>query len=239
MRPRPRGVPLDDWLDPPRGATWLVAALVLLGLLAGCAAPRGAALAEPRPGGGVLAGAGAPALPPRALVSQDGEPVRLEALLDDRVVVLSFGYVRCTGTCPLTTANLRSVQAALGERLGEEILLVTITLDPEHDTPEVLRAYADESGAGPGWLFLTGAPRDVDATRAALGFVQRGVDPAGARKDHAAMVLVGSGRVGRWMKLPALSPAQDIAAAALRLEDARARLAAAPSGHARAITTSQ
>jgi protein SCO1/2 len=203
-----------------------IAALVVASVALGCAGAPAAPAARSE-GGPPLAGSRPLALPASPLVSQHGAPARLGELLEDHVVVLAFGYVRCTGSCPLTTANLRRVQAALGERLGDDVLLVTITLDPEHDTPEVLKQYAEESGAGPGWLFLTGAPRDVDATRAALGFVQRGVDPGDGRKDHAAMVLVGSGSVGRWVRLPALGPARDIAAAALRLADARARRVAA------------
>jgi protein SCO1/2 len=99
-----------------------------------------------------------------ALISQDGAPVGL-ADLRGKVVAVTFIYTSCTDTCPMLTALMVRVQDQLGQDFGERIAFVSITVDPDRDTPEVLKQYADTFGADlKGWAFLTGAPaaiRDV------------------------------------------------------------------------------
>jgi protein SCO1 len=99
-----------------------------------------------------------------ALISQDGAPVAL-ADLRGKVVAVTFIYTSCTDTCPMLTALMVRVQDQLGQDFGERIAFVSITVDPDRDTPEVLKLYADTFGADlKGWAFLTGAPaaiRDV------------------------------------------------------------------------------
>ena len=99
-----------------------------------------------------------------ALISQDGAPVAL-ADLRGKVVAVTFIYTSCTDTCPMLTALMARVQDQLGQDFGERIAFVSITVDPDRDTPEVLKQYADTFGADlKGWAFLTGAPaaiRDV------------------------------------------------------------------------------
>ena len=99
-----------------------------------------------------------------ALTSQDGMPVAL-ADLRGKVVAVSFIYTSCTDTCPVLTALMAYVQDKLGQDFGKRIAFVSITVDPERDTSEVLKQYADTFGANlKGWAFLTGAPgviRDV------------------------------------------------------------------------------
>src|SRR5215211_2763504 len=99
-----------------------------------------------------------------ALTSQDGTPVAL-ADLRGKTVAVTFIYTSCTDTCPVLTALMAYVQDKLGRDFGERIAFVSITVDPERDTPEVLKQYADTFGADlKGWAFLTGASaaiRDV------------------------------------------------------------------------------
>jgi protein SCO1 len=98
------------------------------------------------------------------LISQDGTPVAL-ADLRGKVVAVTFIYTSCTDTCPMLTALMVRVQDQLGQDFGERIAFVSVTVDPDRDTPEVLKQYADTFGADlKGWAFLTGAPaaiRDV------------------------------------------------------------------------------
>jgi protein SCO1/2 len=103
---------------------------------------------------------------PFALTSQDGKPVAL-ADLRGRVVAVTFIYTECPDICPLLTQKMVGVQNALGAEFGDKIAFVSITLDPEHDTPAVLKDYAQFWGAKPnGWTFLTGSPEAVrDAAR--------------------------------------------------------------------------
>jgi len=102
--------------------------------------------------------------PAFALTSQDGKPVAL-ADLRGKVVAVTFIYTECPDICPLLTQKMVQVQDELGADFGKKIAFVSISLDPEHDTPEVLKDYAQFWDAKPeGWSFLTGpleAVRDV------------------------------------------------------------------------------
>lgn len=99
--------------------------------------------------------------PPFALISQDGKPVLL-ADLRGKVVAVAFFFAGCSTICPLLTQKLVEVQDALGDDFGSKIRFVSITLDPEHDTQEVLKDYAAAWNAKlAGWSFLTGPPEAV------------------------------------------------------------------------------
>jgi protein SCO1/2 len=100
-----------------------------------------------------------------ALTTADGSRLSL-ADLHGKVVAVSFIYATCTDTCPLLTAKLVGLRQRLGKDAGA-VTFVAITVDPERDTPEVLRHYARAHGANvPGWAFLTGTPAEIqDVTR--------------------------------------------------------------------------
>ncbi len=104
--------------------------------------------------------------PPFALTSQDGKSVALTDLRG-KVLAVTFIYTGCPDICPLITQKMVGVQNALGAEFGAKIAFVSITLDPEHDTPAVLKDYAKFWGAKPnGWMFLTGSLAAVhDVTR--------------------------------------------------------------------------
>jgi protein SCO1/2 len=104
--------------------------------------------------------------PPFTLTSQDGKPVAL-ADLRGKVLAVTFIYTGCPDICPLVTQKMVEVQNALGAAFGAKIAFVSITLDPERDTPAVLKDYAQSWGAKPdGWMFLTGSPAAIrDVTR--------------------------------------------------------------------------
>ncbi len=103
------------------------------------------------------------------LTDQAGRPVAL-ADLAGRVVLLDFVYTRCPGPCPILTGRHADVQRALPTELRAKTWFVSISLDPEHDTPERLREYASARGADlTSWSFLTGSPAEVDAVLASYG----------------------------------------------------------------------
>src|SRR6266849_2331475 len=101
-----------------------------------------------------------------ALRTHEDKTVRFyDDLIAGKFVVINFMYTGCGDICPAMTANLVEVQRLLGERVGHDIFMYSITLQPELDTPEILRAYAETFGVQPGWLFLTGARDDVELLR--------------------------------------------------------------------------
>lgn len=118
--------------------------------------------------------------PAFALMSQDGKPVSLIGLRG-KVVAITFLYTACPDICPLLTQKMVELQDALGEDFGSKIQFVSMTLDPEHDTQEVLLDYANAWEAKlAGWSFLTGPPAVVQdvarrygvyAAKTAEGFI--------------------------------------------------------------------
>lgn len=107
--------------------------------------------------------------PAFAGVDQSGRPVSL-ASLRGRAVLLDFVFTRCPGPCPILTGLHVDVQRALPEPLRERVQLVSISLDPAHDTPERMREYARARGADlSGWSFVTGEPEAIDGVLQAYG----------------------------------------------------------------------
>jgi protein SCO1/2 len=115
--------------------------------------------------------------PPFVLTSQDGKQVAL-ADLRGKVVAVAFIYTSCPDICPLLTDKMARVQDKLGAAFGAKVAFVSITLDPEHDTPAVLKDYAQAWGAKPdGWMFLTGSAAAVrDVTHRYGVFFQKKAD---------------------------------------------------------------
>ena len=107
--------------------------------------------------------------PAFALVDQDGRDVTL-ASLGGKAILLDFVFTRCTGPCPILTSRQVGLQRRLAAELGARTHFVSITLDPDHDTPAALREYAGARGADlSNWSFLTGARPDVEAVVASYG----------------------------------------------------------------------
>ena len=113
---------------------------------------------------GVAGGEGLPKIKPApefTLTKQDGNRLALKDLRG-KVLAITFIYASCTDTCPLLTAKMVGIQDRLGPAFGEKIYFVSITVDPERDTPEVLEHYAERYKANPiGWAFLTGTQAEI------------------------------------------------------------------------------
>ena len=144
-------------------------------------------------------------LPNVELTTQEGRKVRFyDDLVKGKVVAINFMFATCRKACPAATQNLAEVQDALGERMGRDVTLLSISLDPERDTPEVLRGYAQAHGARPGWYFLTGKRDDIEMLRRKLGAYE--LDPVidADRRQHTGLVILGNEPVGRWKAISAL-----------------------------------
>src|SRR6185295_19364343 len=95
------------------------------------------------------------------VVTHDGKVLNFyDDLIKDKIFVVSFLFTSCRDVCPIAAARLAQLQERLGDRMGKEIFFYSISIDPENDTPDKLKKYAEAFGAGPGWLFLTGIPED-------------------------------------------------------------------------------
>lgn len=160
---------------------WIVAAAVLL---------FGIQPATARMGGDYF-----PNVP---LVNQDGETLHFyEDVIKGKVVAINFMFTSCGDSCPLETAKLRQVQQMLGEHVGKNVFMYSITVDPERDTPAVLKAYMEKFKVGPGWQFLTGKQEDIDLIRDKLGMYSEGETEL---SDHAINFVLGNEATRQWIK---------------------------------------
>ena len=144
-------------------------------------------------------------LPDAVLVTQDGAEVSLQSdVVGDRIVVMDFVYTTCTTVCPVLSAIFSQVQNKLGDRLGREVVMVSMSVDPNRDTPARLKSYATKFRAADGWLWLTGHQQTVIEVLEEFG----AYTPNFA--DHPSMVLVGDGRSGQWARFIGFPAADQI-----------------------------
>lgn len=142
------------------------------------------------------------------LRTQENTEVRFyDDLLRDKTVLINFMYTTCKDDCLLATANLALVQRILGLRMGKDLFLYSITLDPAHDTPQALKRYALRFKVQPGWLFLTGSAAATSELRRAFGD-----DPAQdiRRSQHLNMLRLGIEPLERWCGAPVMNKPETI-----------------------------
>ena len=136
------------------------------------------------------------------LTTQDGARVRFYDLIKGKTVAIELIYTSCRFACPLETARLAQVQRLLGDRMGRDVFFYSISIDPEHDTPAVLKAFAETFHAGAGWTFLTGQRADIERLARRLGLYST---PNPEDKDgHVPALLIGNESTGDWMRASAL-----------------------------------
>jgi len=145
-------------------------------------------------------------VPELALVRDDGTPVQLtHELGDDRVVVLNFIYTTCTTICPLSSQVFSVLQQKLGTDLSR-VHLVSISIDPEQDTPARLREYAGRFHAGPGWQHYTGTVQASNAAQQAFGVYR------GDKMNHEPVTLLRAAPGAPWVRLDGFASADDLLA---------------------------
>lgn len=132
----------------------------------------------------------------RPLLTQHGEEVMFVSdVIGDNIVVMDFVYTTCTTICPVLSALFTQVQDKLGDQVGDDVMLVSMSVDPVRDTPQRMKAYSAKHRAGDGWLWLTGAKPVVDEVLVGVGAYTTNFE------DHPTMVLIGDGRTGVWKRL--------------------------------------
>jgi protein SCO1/2 len=136
------------------------------------------------------------------LITQDGKTVHFyDDLIKGKIVAIDLIYTTCHYSCPLETARLVQVQKKLGDRVGKDIFFYSISIDPENDTPAVLKAYMEKFHVGPGWTFLTGKKTDIIFLSKRLGLYS---DPSVNADGHIAHLLIGNEETGQWIRGSAL-----------------------------------
>jgi protein SCO1 len=140
------------------------------------------------------------------VIAQDGKERRFfSEILKDKIVLIYLFYTHCEDACPLVNQKIAGVQDLLGDRVGADITLISITTDPSRDTPPVVQKYSEYFNARPGWLFLTGETQNIETIVRKLG--QTSSDPT----DHVAVLMVGNVRQAKWTKVTPTASEAEIA----------------------------
>ena len=139
------------------------------------------------------------------LLNQDNEKMRFYSdLLKGKVVIINAFFATCLGSCLPMSRNLEKVQEALGARLGKEVNIISISVDPIVDTPASLKQYAKKLHARAGWYFLTGDKENVDFALKKLGqFVE-------VKENHLNIFIIGNERTGLWKKAFGLARSDEL-----------------------------
>jgi protein SCO1/2 len=144
-------------------------------------------------------------IPDVELIDQSGTSVSLRTLLQaDQPVALNFIFTTCTTICPVMTATFAQMRRELGDG-GSDLRLVSISIDPEYDRPDKLKAYSEQFRAGEGWDFLTGDSADIVQ-------VLRSFDSyAGSKMNHQPVTLLKSPDSASWTRIDGLASGKDLA----------------------------
>lgn len=150
--------------------------------------------------------AGKLSIPDVAVLDQDGRTLRFyRDLVKGKVVAINSIYTTCTTLCPSAGAVFSRVQSLMGDRVGREVHLISISVDPATDTPERLKAWAAKFRAKPGWTLVTGKKRRIDTLLKALGAF------SAAKEEHPPILLVVNDAAGVWTRASGLTPPDKLA----------------------------
>ena len=142
-------------------------------------------------------------VPDVPLLDQDGKAVHFYSdLVRGKVVAMNFVFTSCTTICPPMGATFAKLQTLLA---GKDVHLISVSVDPEVDTPQRLKAWAAKFGARPGWTLVTGDRNDVNRLLKALGVYTAGI------ADHSPLVLLGNEAAHRWTRAYGLAPPAKLA----------------------------
>jgi protein SCO1/2 len=191
----------------PRASRLVLAALCCVSLLPCVARAQGAAvqMKKPQPPASVAQGAATTKDDAQTaaqkyftdveLLNQNGEKMRFYSdLLKDKVVIVNTFFGTCTSVCPPMNRNLEKMQETFKDRIGKDLYIISISVDPQVDTPPVLKDYAAKFHAVPGRFFLTGKKENIDWALYKLGqYVED-------KNDHQTVIVIGNVRTGLWKK---------------------------------------
>lgn len=138
------------------------------------------------------------------LVDAEGNEVDLADSLDvAEPVMLNFIFTSCTTICPAMSATFSQVQEKLGEEVGD-VRMVSISIDPEHDSPSQLSEYAKRFDAGPQWSMLTGSIEDSIAVQRAFNVYR------GDKMNHQPVTFMRKGAGQPWVRIDGFASADEL-----------------------------
>jgi protein SCO1 len=134
-------------------------------------------------------------IPDVVLVNQHGKRVHFyRDLVKDRVVAINFIYTTCSTVCPLLGVHFSTLREMMGDRMSQDVTLISISVDPVVDTPQRLKAWSAQFDAGPEWSLLTGPKREVEALLKALHVFTPD------KQAHTPTILIGNDATGTWRR---------------------------------------
>jgi protein SCO1 len=125
-------------------------------------------------------------------------------LIKDKTVAINFIFTNCTTICPPLAATFARLQKEMGDEIGKNVHLISISVDPVTDTPERLKAWGAKFKAGPGWTFVTGEKQEIDKLLNALGAA------VSKREDHSPALIIGNDSNGVWTRTYGLAKIDQI-----------------------------
>lgn len=153
-------------------------------------------------------------IPEITLTDSKGNMQKIKQLIGERIAIIDFVYTNCTTICPILSRIMKDIETELGPKMATNYVLISITVDPANDSPEVLATYARKLGASSSWHWLTGSPSRINRTLRAFGIPTRG-----RPEDHPPNILVGKVQSNSWKRWTGIASAQEITAAARELHN--------------------
>jgi len=134
-------------------------------------------------------------IPDIPVLDQDGNTLHFYTdLIKNKTVAINFIFTNCTTICPPLAATFARLQKEMGEKIGTDVHLISISVDPLTDTPERLKAWGGKFKAGPGWTFVTGEKQEMDKLLTALGAA------VSKREDHTPSMIIGNDSKNVWTR---------------------------------------
>jgi protein SCO1 len=144
-------------------------------------------------------------IPDVAVLDQHGNKLHFYTdLIKNKTVAINFIFTNCTTICPPLAATFARLQKEMGDKVGKDVHLISISVDPVTDTPERLKAWGAKFKAGPGWTFVTGEKQEIDKLLNALGTA------VSKKEDHTPALIIGNDSRGLWTRTYGLAKINQI-----------------------------
>lgn len=128
------------------------------------------------------------------VVNQSGQHLRFNSdVVKGRIAVVNGFFTTCTAFCPITQENLSRLAKALGDRMGRDVVIVSVSVDPENDTPERMKAWGEKFHVAPGWTLVSGKKDEVQMLLKSLGLYVE------TPQRHHSALMIGSQKTG-WVR---------------------------------------